>query len=821
MEIKIKMFQIAQVVLYKSTRQFDKPFTYIVPSALSDIAKVGMRVSVPFGAANRTLEGIIVKLEEVEKVDKLKQITNVIDETPSFDKNMIALASWMKTRYICTYGDVFKAMTPPGIGLKSTLQLELTGVKGIELNDKEVAIVNYLLSKSGSTDIETLKNDLNIRNVKAIINKLENKGVIKTFEDISRSVKEKTVRVAYLNKDINEIIEEIENSSIKRIQQIKVLELLMEVEYVSVQDILTFCAVSISVVNTLHKKGYIAFKDIEIIRTIETPNVIKSKPLEPTDEQKAILDKLKEYADNNIFKSVLLHGITGSGKTEVYLQLIDHCLKLDKDAIVLVPEISLTPQMVERFKGRFGEAVAVIHSRLSPGERYDQWRMIRDGKIKVAVGARSAVFAPFKNLGAIIIDEEHESSYKSEVTPKYHAREVAYVRCKLSNSILVLGSATPSIETYYSAKNNKIELFELNKRANNMVLPKVEIIDMREELNQGNRSIFSRRLAKEMQLNLDKKEQTILFLNRRGHSSFILCRSCGITLMCPNCNVSLTHHSKDQRLICHYCGYTLKTPKQCPKCNSSHIRHFGTGTQKVEEQVRKEFQTSSVIRMDMDTTTGKNSHRDILSKFKDEGVDILVGTQMIAKGHDFPKVTLVGVLAADSLLNTGDFRATEKTFQLLTQVAGRAGRAELAGRVIVQTYDTDNFSILCASNHDYKDFYEKEIALRYRLGFPPFTNIASLIITGKNDEVVHETAQKIAKNISEQIEYYKFDMLSLGPARAPITKINDKYRWRIIIKCANMDKMIRILTNISDGYYDKKNDGNIGLSIEINPLNMY
>jgi primosomal protein N' (replication factor Y) len=517
---------------------------------------------------------------------------------------------------------------------------------------------------------------------------------------------------------------------------------------------------------------------------------------------------------------MLLHGVTGSGKTEVYLQLIQHVIDSGRHAIVLVPEISLTPQMVDRFRGRFGARVAVMHSRLSPGERYDQWRQIREGEVSIVVGARSAIFAPFSDLGLVVIDEEHENTYKSEITPKYTAAQIAAMRCSNDGALLIYGSATPSTETYQRAIDGEIGLAVMKGRANTMVMPKVHIVDMRKELELGNRSIFSSALSAEIEKNINAGQQTILFLNKRGYASFVLCRSCGIRLKCKHCNITMTYHSVDDRLICHYCGYTVKMPAVCPKCGSSHIRQFGTGTQKVEEELHKYFPEASVIRMDMDTTTGKHSHEEILDAFRRQNINILVGTQMIAKGHDFPNVTLVGVLAADSLLGMDDYRASERTFQLLTQVAGRAGRGQLPGRVVIQTYNTEDYSITTACSHDYDSFFKKEAQIRSRLGYPPFTGIGVAVISSINDKLAYARAKEVCGFLTSRLDKGAGDELLPGPARAPLSRIRNRYRWRVIIKCCSEERLADILSALTDFFARKKDKADVDLSVDINPVSM-
>ncbi|MFA6308665.1 MAG: primosomal protein N' [Clostridia bacterium] len=747
--------KVASVVLSNSTRKFDKEYDYIIPENLINEVSEGIRVIVPFGNSNRSVEGYVFKLKDTDETDKLKSIKKVVDKSPVLNEDMINLVRWMKDRYVCCYKDAIRCMIPPGTGA-----------------------------------------------------------------DSKTKVKEKIVKNAFLNITIPEALELVEGDTIKKIQQIRVIELLMENDYIPVSDLVRFSGVSRSVMETLSKKGYIEFKDIETNREPNAGKIYESsEPMLVNSEQDNVLKELIKSFEKNKFEEFLIHGVTGSGKTEIYMQMIKHCCDAGKQSIVLVPEISLTPQMIERFKGRFGSRVAVIHSKLSLGERFDQWRLIRDGKVDIAVGARSAVFAPFDNLGLIIIDEEHENTYKSEITPKYHAKEIAKERLKSKNGILIYGSATPSVETYYYSKNGDIKLQEMNFRVNKMNMPAVKTIDMRKELENGNRSMFSDNLITEIRKNIDEKQQTILFLNKRGSASFVLCRACGLVMRCPNCNISLTYHSHNERLICHYCGFTVKNPKACPKCGSNYIKHFGTGTQKVEEEIKKQFPDASVIRMDLDTTTGKNSHEEILTSFKKDNINILIGTQMIAKGLDFPNVTLVGILAADSMLNTGDFRASERTFQLITQVSGRAGRGKIPGRVIIQTYNDGDFSINAACGNDYRSFYETEISLREKLAYPPFTNIAIIIVSGIDDKAAYDLSVEIKNEISDKFKTDE-DSDVLGPARSPLSKIKNKYRWRIVLKCSDKDRIISIFENVSKTFEKKSRTSKVAFSMDINPVNM-
>jgi primosomal protein N' (replication factor Y) len=814
------MKRVASVAVSNSTRQYDKEYHYIIPEGMEELVVPGIRVIVPFGRTNSSREAYVLGMPDDAAMEGLKEIKKVIDDTPVLDEKQLHLAKFMKEKYICTYSDAVKCMLPAGIGMKSLRIIKL--LKGSEdLKGNEKRIADSLEEEGRECEYDQLKEKVQIKSFSKYIRSLEDKSCISIFEEFTPRVREKTVRVAFLAMPQEEAAEIIESNRIKKIQHIRVLEMLMENRYISVADIKRYAGISASVLDTLKKYGYIDFKDIEVKRDpMENRYVDATVPLTPTAQQAIALERLTACVERTEFDEVLLHGVTGSGKTEVYLQLIGKIIDIDKQAIVLVPEISLTPQMVERFKGRFGKSVAVLHSRLSLGERYDQWRLIREGKIKVAVGARSAVFAPFKKLGAIIIDEEQENTYKSEVTPKYHAAVIARERCRLDGALLLLGSATPSVDTYYRAKKEEIGLIRLTERANNALLPRVEIVDLRNELEEGNRSIFSRKLSNEIEGNIKSGQQTMLFLNRRGYSSFVLCRSCGFAIKCPNCNITLTYHSSDDRLICHYCGFTVRMPGNCPRCKSTYIKQFGTGTQKVEEELKKQFDGCSVIRMDADTTTGKNSHYEILKAFKEKNINIMVGTQMIAKGHDFSNVTLVGVLAADSLLNMDDFRAAEKTFQLITQVAGRAGRGEIPGRVVIQTYNTEDFSINAAREQNYTSFYNQEIRIREKLEYPPFTNIATVILSGTDDRLTFSKAKTVKQEFVSGFSDFADRYDVLGPSRPPLSRLKNRYRWRIVIKCKDIDKIINVLRSVSDWFNSTRKKANVELSVDINPFSM-
>lgn len=818
------MGKIAVVVINGTTREFDREYHYLVPEELSDSIFIGMRVIVPFGKGNISKEGYIVGFAEQTDLGELKTIRKVIDKKPVLPQSLVDLALWMKQRYFCTYSQAIRCMLPAGMDVRCLRVVRLADASYDRegLTSGQRTLTDLLKASEGCLEYDELRKLYGKRkNFGKNLNELADRGIISITEQYSSAVREKTVRAACLAMPADEVASDIENGVIKRIQQIRVLEMLMDNEFISTADLMRFAGVSASVLDTLCKYGYIYYKDVEIKRDpVRHRNVMPTQPLPPTPEQKEVLERARADIDSGEFREILIHGVTGSGKTEVYLQLIQYVLDKGKQAIVLVPEISLTPQMVDRFRGRFGNQVAVMHSRLSPGERFDQWRMIRDGSVKVAIGARSAVFAPFSDLGLIIIDEEHENTYKSETTPKYTAAEVAARRCMHDRALLVYGSATPSVETYQRALDGRIHLAVMKERANSMVMPEVHLVDMRKELELGNKTIFSYRLSAEIEKNIASGQQTILFLNKRGYASFILCRNCGIRLKCRYCNITMTYHSAEDRLICHYCGYTAKMPAVCPKCGSSYIRQFGAGTQKVEEELHKHFPGASVIRMDMDTTAGRHSHEEILDAFRKDNINILVGTQMIAKGHDFPNVTLVGVLAADSLLGIEDYRAQERTFQLLTQVAGRAGRGSLPGRVVIQTYNTEDYSITSACSHDYESFFSQETKVRRRLRYPPFTNIAVAIVSSVNDKLAFSRAREIYGFLAARIDAQAGDQLLPGPLRAPLSRIRSRYRWRIVVKCDSVERLCVIFGDMSDYFAKIKGRSDVDLSMDINPASM-
>lgn len=632
-----------------------------------------------------------------------------------------------------------------------------------------------------------------------------------------KSVSDKVLKGSSLALSYDEAFTALEAARIKAPVQARIIELLMQNEFVANADIQMILGCSISAIHALEKKGVIEPVEIEVFRNpVDYNKIKKTNPLIPNSDQQQAIDAIS--ASLSAFQVFLMHGVTGSGKTEVFLQCIDTVLKQGKSAIVLVPEISLTPQMIERFAGRFGKQIAVLHSRLSVGERNDEYKRIKSGEARVIIGVRSAVFAPVQNLGLIVIDEEHESSYKSQSVPSYHAREIAAIRAKQANVPLVLASATPSIESYYKALSGKYKLLTLSGRATNQTMPDVSIVDMRKELAEGNRSLFSNELKEAISDSIEKGHQTILFLNRRGFSTFVSCRSCGYVVKCPRCNIALTYHKNKDFMTCHYCGYTQKNPHTCPDCGSQYIKHFGTGTQKVEEELSELFPEASILRMDLDTVSAKNSHQKILDTFEKEKIDVLIGTQMVTKGLDFENVTLVGVLAADMSLNLDDYRANEKTFDLITQVCGRAGRGSYAGHAVIQTYMPENSVLKLAQEQDYVSFYEEEISLRKMLSYPPFCDLVSLVFSGFNEAFVSNCAKNAADKLKAALKGYPVEIL--GPGACGFYKMNNKYRKRILIKCQLNDTILNIISDCIKKHYQSRENQTISLTAETNPTHI-
>ena len=692
------------------------------------------------------------------------------------------------------------------VGFKDSSNYEIKDIANVKnnLTDKQIELARWMAKRY-------------FCNVSDCIKLMQAPGSKRKNENTR--IHEKTINCVYLKVDDETLDFEIETGNLKSEKQKKVLKFIQDNPGCTIPEIEMFTGYTRGIVKTLEKNGYIEITQKRIERDpLIHKNIEQTHKLKLTQEQENAYNKVAYTIDNNKFEEFLLYGVTGSGKTEVYLQLIEKALVKEKSAVVLVPEISLTPQMLDRFIARFGkDTIAVLHSKLSIGERFDEWNKIDKGKAKIVIGARSAIFAPVKNIGIIIIDEEHDSSYKSEMTPRYDAKDIAKKIASQENIPLVLGSATPDIKTYYKAKKKEITLLKLTKRANDSKLPKVKVIDLKQELANGNRTMLSLELYSLIEQNLKNKHQTILFLNRRGYSTFIMCRDCGYVVKCPNCDISLTYHKYQNKLKCHYCGHEENLVTICPECHSKKIRYFGTGTQKLEQEINKMFPKASTIRMDIDTVSRKNSHEEILNKFKDEGIDILIGTQMVVKGHHFPNVTLVGVIAADSSLNIDDYRANERTFQILTQVAGRAGREKLEGKVIIQTYNPESFSIEHAKKQDYDLFYNTEILLREQLKYPPFCDIIVIGFNSLIEKEIKETSNYVYDYLKNNLSEEQFKIFQ--PMPSPIEKIQNRFRWRIIVKGNMTEEANEVLNEVMKQVVNF-NLKSTRISIDVNPNNM-
>lgn len=808
---------IAQVYVNTKNLNIDKPFDYLVPKEYEGKIAVGCRVKVPFGGGNIPKEGIVTALKQESDFDSLKALKSVIDDMPVLTKSGAALCFHMRKKYFCTFSEAAALMFPPGtdVRFEEWISLSHKYYENTHLCSglRQEQLLSLLKNSDGCAEMLQIKSVLG-KNARNTVNALIKKGICEASFRDKRRVNEKTIRLAYYcgEEDISDVIFSLQKSAPK---QSAVLNTLKELGELSIPDLISAASTTRNVVESLYVKGLISYREVEVLR-----NPLDSKSIENCTP--LVLSEKQAEASRMILKerkgTFLIHGVTGSGKTEVYMSLVADALSRGRQAIVLVPEISLTPQMTSRFFNRFGNDVAIIHSALSLGERLDEWRRIRRGDAHVIIGARSAVFAPCDNIGVIIIDEEHEQSYKSESSPRYHARDIAGFLSEKHGCPLVLGSATPSVESYYKAKNGEYTLIELLDRFNKKPLPEVYIADMRTELREGNKTVLSRLLAEEMNENLKQGEQTILFLNRRGYSTFVSCRDCGFVFSCPHCSVSLTYHKNTDMLTCHYCGHREKIQYVCPKCGGNKVRDFGKGTQKAQEQIENIFPTAKILRMDADTTSGKRGHEKLLDKFSEEKTDILLGTQMVTKGLDFENVTLVGVLAADASLHIDDFRCQERTFNLITQVCGRAGRGEKAGRAIIQTYDPDNPTLLLASKQDYKLFFDEEIEYRRVFNYPPFCDIINITVTASDRDAAQLSASKIAMELKVLLRKQK-DCFIYGPSPSPISRIQGRHRYRLWLKCHADELLISELRNIIHEKHSSRNS-DVSVTADVNPMSL-
>ena len=786
---------IAKIAVAAANFAIDKPYSYVIPQDMTVIP--GVRCIVPFGRSNRRTEGVVLSVEEGNP-EKLKPVDRILDEEPVLSITMLRLAAFLRERYFCTYFDAVRVMLPTGLWFKSRDSYALTedrSWRDATIRQPDAAKLLTVLSDCGGTaDGEILRQDMDEEAFEKAVAYLLRKKWITAQRDYSRKAGDKTEKIASLAIPAEEAMEYAQSRPKSAAAQRSVLELMCTVGSAAVKEICYFTGAKPATVKRLAELGYLVLSEKETLRCKQIKPVQLDGPLVLNEQQQAVYDGLADQMAQEQPGVALLHGVTGSGKTAVYIKLIRRCLGFGTQAVLLVPEIALTPQLLGLMAAHFGEQVAVLHSSLAVGERYDQWKRVRSGQAKVVVGTRSAVFAPCVNPGLIIMDEEQEHSYQSENAPRYNAKAVAMWRGIKENCLVLLGSATPSIETMYHAKKGDYRLYSLPERFNGKKLPKVEIIDMRQELQMGNDLSVSYPLLDAIGETAQAGKQAILFLNRRGNSRALVCVDCGEAPECDRCSTRLTYHSANERLMCHYCGHSLPAMTRCPKCGGP-MKQVGTGTQKVQQQLLSVRPDLTVERMDADTVSAANPHEKILDHFQKEHVNVLIGTQMVAKGLNLPDVTLVGVLDADLGLYTDHYRAAETTFNMLTQVVGRAGRGDTPGRAMIQTLVPEHKVITLAAQQDYKGFYDLEIQLRRVQQLPPFGDLATVIFTGQDEGRVMRGAIKFRDSLHgclKEPAYQLETCMALGPAPCAVAKINYNFRYRLSLRC-RMTKPLRLL----------------------------
>ena len=797
------MPQTAKIAVAAAVYSIDRPFDYQIPQEMAERVQVGVRVAVPFGRGNRLSDGIVLALGQQEDITGLKPIQTVLDQQPVLTQRAIQLALWMRERYFCTVYEAIRVMLPAGLwySLKEKWSIA-PGVDREELyriagdHKSFIHLVEILYAHGGTAELTVIQQGFGSSDPWPALRHFAQAGAIIRQADGIPGVRDKLEQRVSLAIEPADALAQVQGRQKRAPLQYQVIKVLGEMGEVSAKELCYFTGASMSTLRSLEKQGLVALHKQEVYRrpvstqtelTFPTPVVLNLQQQQAVDGLWALMQSPKPSA-------ALLYGVTGSGKTQVYIRLIRMALEQGKGAMVLVPEISLTPQLMELFTCQFGQQVAILHSGLSTGERYDEWKRVRDGKAMVVVGTRSAVFAPVQNLVLLVLDEEQEPTYQSEQNPRYHARDVAKFRCAKEGALLLLGSATPSVETMYHARNGPYHCFTLNHRFNERQLPAVTVVDMRQELKVGHNMVISRPLEQALRETIQRGEQAILFVNRRGSSNLVLCGECGQSPTCPRCSVHLTYHKANGRLMCHYCGYSQPLPQSCPECGGM-FSFSGIGTQRVEEELHCLFPDTQVLRMDTDTVTGTQGHSKLLAQFREEKIPVLVGTQMVAKGLDFENVTLVGAVAADQTLYVEDYRGGERTFSLLTQVVGRAGRGAKPGRAIIQTFTPEHEVIQCASVQDYDGFYEQEIRMRQLRDYPPFGDFYVLHVTGEEEHEVLGVCLRLRKVLEQILSQPMSPPIScrlLGPAPAGVVKVNNRYRYQITLQTQN-SRQIRAL----------------------------
>ena len=818
--------QIAKIAIDDTTYYFDKLYDYIIPIQLSNKILKGQRVLVPFGRGNQKRLGMVLDIEDYPDLSQkgihyfmpngkaVKPIIKLIDIDPIINQEMINIIFWLKENTFCNYFEAVKIVIPSGLRFKISTKYEVNRSLAREiygqLSPDQKLVIEHFGFKGPAVETKGKYGDKSLFEVvsydKIILEELISKGILIENDIFKRKIQDQKSLMVKL-------VDNIENTDQKynlTSKQKAVKDFLLDIESASVKEIKYLCGVTQAVLDNLEKKGIIKYFELEIYRKpYENLNEKKYTDILLTEKQLDVFNKLKILLNKDEYKISLIHGVTGSGKTLIFIKIIQTVLSKGNEVIVLVPEISLIPQMVDALKGYFGDKVAVLHSGLTLSNRLDEWKRINDGRARIVLGTRSAIFSPLKNIGLIIMDEEQEMSYKSENSPRYHARDIAALRCVTHNALFLMASATPSIETYYRLKKRNLPILKLNERYNGSTKVDISIVDMRKEKEAGNETLFSRELIKAIAENISKNQQTIIFINRRGYNTIIKCCICGTVEICDNCSIAMTYHKTNKRLICHYCGYSKTAVKQCVNCGSNYIQYNGVGTQKIESQLESILPDSKILRMDSDTTIARFSHDRYFQDFADKKYDILIGTQMIAKGVNFPDVTLVGVIDADQSIYSNDYRGIEKTYNLITQVAGRSGRGNILGKAIIQTNCSDNDIFDIIVNGTYEDFFDQEIQVRKSLFYPPFCDLSTIGIVGYLEKDVISIGEKIFSLMKYYInkDFKDLPIKILGPIPDNIIKVNNKFRYKVIIKHKSSKRykhlIHAILMNISKDIKDK------------------
>ena len=788
---------IAETAVSGTAYSFDMLFSYAVPDRLAAVIACGCRVLVPFGRGNKRRIGVVMKLSQGE-AKGLKSLVSLVDETPVVSEELLGLAFYLREQTFCTYFDAVKAMLPPAMSVsaKETFRLVKNFTDISSLSPQAAELLQVLSCTEGSKELNEAVEKHIIDNGRRLTDELCDAGALDSDNVFRQAVGDAAVRMVRLTDKYMSTPEDFDLTP----KQKTVADFLAEFGAAAVREAAYMCGVTEAVVKRLCANGAAEEYEAEVLRRVEdfADEVRRPEDIVLSAEQQRARDAVYEQMTTGKPAVFLLHGVTGSGKTSVFEKLIDDTVKSGRQAMLLIPEIGLTPQILKRFRSMFGERVAVIHSGLSLGQRLDEYKRIKRGDADIVIGTRSAVFAPLDNIGLIIIDEEGERSYKSDSSPRYTTHDIAKQRCAFHGASLLLASATPSIESYYLAERGAYRLLEMKERYRNAPLPEVSIVDMNLERGEGNRTEFSRRLAEEINANLKKGEQSILLLNRRGYHTIISCCDCYQPVYCPNCSVPLTYHKKNNKLMCHYCGYVSEPVTVCPSCGSERLKNMGFGTQKLEEELSVFFPKARVLRMDADTTFSRYSYEKNFTDFREGKYDIMIGTQMIGKGLDFPNVTLVGVLSVDKALYAGDFRSYERTFSLITQVVGRGGRGGSRGRAILQTFIPEHYIMNLAAAQDYKGFYNEEIAIRRAMIFPPLCDMCIFCFSGNEDITVRLGAEAVLRLMNGRLREIqpKTPVRVLGPVRCSYGRINGKYRYRIIMKCKNTAEMRGFISGI-------------------------